>query len=98
MQFDSKFSWKCQLTNSMNLFKVSTKGCHWNIVAWWRHMTTKISVNIGSGNGLLSGGITWTDVDFSFVVFFGFQLRTTSERVPRLLFGVMSYVKLILLK
>ena len=49
----SKNSWGWWLeTPSRPLLRQSNGLCKYDIVAWWRHMTSSISVNIGSGDGL----------------------------------------------
>ena len=41
-------------------------------------------VNIGSGNGLLPGGITWTNVDLSSNMFCGIHLRAISQETLKI--------------
>ena len=53
----------------------------------WRHMATKIYVNIGSVNGLLPDGTKplppGTNVDLSSVRFCGIHMRTISQEIPQ---------------
>ena len=47
-------------------------------------VTPYIWVNIGSGNGLLSDGITLTSVDFSLVRFWGIHLQAISQEILKI--------------
>ena len=51
-------------------------------MAQWRHMATKIWVNIGSGNGLLPDG-TWTNVDSSSVKSIDIHMGAISQEIPQ---------------
>ena len=50
-------------------------------VSQCRHMTTSTSVNIGSGNGLLPFGISWTIVILSSKVLCSIHLWATWDEV-----------------
>ena len=53
------------------------------ILAWWCRMVRKIWVNIGLDNGLVPDGITWTNVDLSWIRSSGIHLRAIWLQIPQ---------------